>query len=230
MAELAAVAPDGRRERWAEHRAQRRRALVQAGVEAVDRFPGEPSIDAVAEVAGVSRTVLYRYFADLDELHQAVETALTEDVLARVLQPLSELTTAREIIANIVEAVASWVEQHPRGYQFLRRRSAGAGPAADAVTVADSIQATVADRLAALLTMFMTAFGMRDSAAELGARSLVGLVESSVHWWSRLPVSTRLPRAELVLELTVSVWAVIEVHLAAAGVALALDDPLPDLA
>ena len=68
---------DGRRLRWTEHRAQRREAFVVAGVAAIDQHGQSASAEQIAESAGVSRTVLYRYFRDRDDLrgprHRTVE-------------------------------------------------------------------------------------------------------------------------------------------------------------
>ena len=63
---------DGRRARWTEHRRARREDLVGAAVEAVRRAGPEFAVDDVARSAGVSKTVIYRYFTDKDELVDAV--------------------------------------------------------------------------------------------------------------------------------------------------------------
>jgi len=70
---------DGRRLRWTEHRAQRRQAFVIAGVAAVDEHGPSASAEQIAESAGVSRTVLYRYFRDRDDLvEKTFESAMTD--------------------------------------------------------------------------------------------------------------------------------------------------------
>lgn len=230
-AELSAASGDGRRERWAGHRVQRRALLIQAGIEAVDAHGPAPTIDEVAAAAGVSRPVLYRYFADVEELYQAVADAMSAEVIEQLVAPMSEFTTARDIIVGIVDALAGWVELHPRRYQLLRQRSVAAtGQRSDhdqaGESAADRIQATVAEQLGQLLELFMTAFGMHVPTAELVARALTGMVENAVHWWSVSGASGTLPRAELVEDLTISAWAVIAAHLAIAGLELGLDDPL----
>jgi AcrR family transcriptional regulator len=235
-AELSATSGDGRRERWAGHRVQRRALLVQAGIEAVDAHGPAPTIDEVAAAAGVSRPVLYRYFADVEELYQAIADAMSAEVIEQLVAPMSEFATARDIIVGIVDALAGWVELHPRRYQLLRQRSVAAAgnqrSGQDVESAADRIQATVAEQLGQLLELFMTAFGMHVPTAELAARALTGMVENAVHWWSVSGVSSGFQRAELVQELTISAWAVIAAHLAIAGIELGLDDPLvlPDQA
>src|SRR3712207_9553294 len=63
---------DGRRARWTEHRRARREDLVAAAVEAVRQAGPEFSVDDVARSAGGSKTVIYRYFSDKEELIDAV--------------------------------------------------------------------------------------------------------------------------------------------------------------
>ncbi|MHA3702116.1 TetR/AcrR family transcriptional regulator [Jatrophihabitans sp. YIM 134969] len=220
---------DGRRERWVQHRANRRAALVAATIDAIDATAsGSPTFDDVAAHAGVSRTVLYRYFADLDDLQQAAAAQLADDLIARVLGPLGEGRTARDIITSVLDGIAGWVEQHPRRYGFLRQFAAGAEVAAGVSGQLERVEDTVAARLAALLTLFMTTFGMPAHTAELGARALIGLVESSMVWWGRQPVETRQTRAEIVAAVSLYVWAAIDAELRENGVVLGLDDPLPE--
>ena len=63
---------DGRRQRWEGHREQRRALLVAAAIEAIREHGPEVGMDAIAGYAGVSKPVLYRYFADKSELWLAV--------------------------------------------------------------------------------------------------------------------------------------------------------------
>ena len=73
--------PDGRRARWTEHRRARREDLVGAAVEAVRLAGPEFAVDDVARSAGVSKTVIYRYFSDKDELVDAVLERISEAIL-----------------------------------------------------------------------------------------------------------------------------------------------------
>src|SRR5206468_6162349 len=88
-----AVVPDGRRARWTEHRRARRQELVGAAVEAVRAAGPDFAVDDVARTAGVSKTVIYRYFTDKDELVDAVLERISGAILLPRL--LGELTTDR---------------------------------------------------------------------------------------------------------------------------------------
>src|ERR671928_1423048 len=74
-------APDGRRSRWTEHRRARREELVAAAVEAVRTAGPDFAVDDVARSAGVSKTVIYRYFSDKDELVDAVLERISGAIL-----------------------------------------------------------------------------------------------------------------------------------------------------
>src|SRR5215207_2611188 len=84
---------DGRRSRWTEHRRARREDLVTAAVEAVRLAGPEFAVEDVARSAGVSKTVIYRYFSDKDELVDAVLSRISDAVLLPRL--LGELATER---------------------------------------------------------------------------------------------------------------------------------------
>src|SRR3982751_3140153 len=88
-----AAAPDGRRARWTEHRRVRREELVGAAVEAGRRAGPDFAVEDVAREARVSKTVIYRYFSDKDELIDAVLERISNAVLLPRL--LGELAVER---------------------------------------------------------------------------------------------------------------------------------------
>jgi AcrR family transcriptional regulator len=216
--EPAGDAADGRRLRWAEHRTQRRAAFVAAGAEAVDRFGPAASAEQIAEVAGVSRTVLYRYFRDREDLRQAIADHVVKAVLGSV-QPKLQLTaqsTPREVITAAVGEIARWLDEHPNLYQFLRSRRTGAS--------LDSVEGTLADNVAALLKMVLMLLGADSEVAEPGAYGVVGFVESAGAWWLEHRTLSRERFVELV---STGVWHVLEGTARDYGIVLDYDQPLP---
>jgi AcrR family transcriptional regulator len=213
-----ADAPDGRRLRWTAHRAQRRDAFVEAGVEAVDRHGPAASAEQIAEVAGVSRTVLYRYFKDREDLRQAIADRIVRAVLDSV-QPklaLTPETTPREIITAAVGEIARWLDEHPNLYHFLRSQRAGAS--------LDSVEGTLADNVAALLKMVMVVLGVDSEAADPGAYGLVGFVEAAGAWWLE---HRTIDRARFVDLVSRGVWHVLDGTARDFGITLGYDEPLP---
>jgi AcrR family transcriptional regulator len=209
---------DGRRERWNDHRARRRAVLVDAGVAAIDTYGPESSAEEIAATAQVSRTVLYRYFRDKEDLRNAISRRVGEIVIAELVPPLRSGTTANEIIGGTLDALTRWVDAHPRLYHFLRQR----GTSGD--TALGDVEATIADQLADLLGGFMSQFGLRTDLAEPAAQSMVGMVEHTVAWWMK---GRKVSRAQVVQHLRLAIWDVIDGELRRSGITLGLDDPLP---
>ena len=63
---------DGRKRRWHQHKVERRNELVDGTLEAIRRRGSNVSMDEIAAEIGVSKTVLYRYFVDKNDLTTAV--------------------------------------------------------------------------------------------------------------------------------------------------------------
>jgi AcrR family transcriptional regulator len=192
----APVQQDGRRSRWTEHRRARREDLVGAAVEAVRRTGPDFAVDDVARSAGVSKTVIYRYFADKDELVDAVLERISGTVLLPRL--LSELAAEhgdhRAGLRTVITSFVSLVEDEPELYRFAYAQTGRSGRA-------DLVAATehqIAEALAALFAERLEAGGRPPGAATTWAYGVVGMVQLTTHWWS---MSRPVPATELVEQL-----------------------------
>lgn len=216
--DLPERAPDGRRSRWTQHRAQRRAAFVAAGAAAIDRHGAEASAEQIAEAAQVSRTVLYRYFRDREDLRQAIADHVATTVIDSVLPQLAVTadSTPREVIESVISVIVGWLDEHPNLYYFLRNRRNGSS--------LESVENTLADQVAALLKLFLMFFGIDAERAEPGAYGLVGLVESTGSWWLTRRTITRDKLTEILCE---GVWNLIEGTARANNVHVGYDEPLP---
>jgi AcrR family transcriptional regulator len=209
---------DGRRLRWAEHRARRRAALVDAGASAIDVHGPDASAEQIADAAGVSRTVLYRYFHDRDELRQAIADETVVAVVASVV-PKLRLTpgsTPRQTITPVIEVIVGWLDEHPNLYYLLRDRRSGSG--------LEAVTHTLADHVAALLTMFLMLFGIDGERAEPSAYGIVGFVESTGSWWL---AKRTMSRNALITIISHGVWCLLDGTLRENNVVVGYDDPLP---
>jgi AcrR family transcriptional regulator len=187
-------APDGRRARWTEHRRARRAELVLAAVEAVRRAGPDFAVEDVARSAGVSKTVIYRYFSDKDELIDAVLGRISSDVLLpRVLGELTgdrrdDRGRLRAVIATFVQLI----EEEPELYWFAYAHAGRADlVAATEREIAEALGRQMGERLAAA--------GRSPEPAMIWAYGVVGMVQLAAHWWS---ATRAIPAAELVDQLT----------------------------
>jgi len=177
-----ALHPDGRASRWTEHRRARREDLVAAAVEAVRRVGPELGVDDVARSAGVSKTVIYRYFSDKDELLDAVLERIARVVLLpRLRAELAadhpdDRTALRAVIAGFV----ALVDEEPQLYRF---GCAQAGRPRREDLVADS-ERVVGQALEDVLRARLTAAGQPTRPATTWAYGVVGMVQLATQRWS----------------------------------------------
>src|SRR3954454_18620672 len=129
--------PDGRRQRWVQHRRERRQQFVAGALAAVRQHGADTGLDEVAACVGVSKSVVYRHFADREDLFGAVLDAIADDVLMpHILSELEQAAGARpdqqvtdpETIRRIVRAFIAVGDEEPQLYRFaLAHTSAGTG-------------------------------------------------------------------------------------------------------
>jgi AcrR family transcriptional regulator len=189
--------PDGRRARWTEHRRARREELVAAAVEAVRVAGPEFAVDDVARAARVSKTVIYRYFSDKDELVDAVLERISSAVLLPRL--LGQLAAPRaddraRLRAVIAEFVAL-IEEEPALYRFAYAHAGRAGRA-------DLVAATereIAQALGRQMSRRLAEAGRPPEPAMTWAYGVVGMVQLSAHWWAG---TREVSAADLVEQLT----------------------------
>jgi AcrR family transcriptional regulator len=187
---------DGRRARWTEHRRARREDLVAAAVEAVRAAGPDFAVDDVARSAGVSKTVIYRYFTDKDELVDAVlERISTVILLPRLLGEIAvEHPDDRASLRAVIAAFVSLIEDEPELYRFAYAQ-AGRSGRADLVATTEH---EIAEALAAVMSARLADAGRPPGAARTWAYGVVGMVQLAAHWWS---TARTVPATELVEQL-----------------------------
>jgi AcrR family transcriptional regulator len=197
--ERASGAPtqDGRRSRWTEHRRARRADLVTAAVEAVRQAGPDFAVDDVARSAGVSKTVIYRYFSDKDELIDAVLAEISTAVLLpRLLGELvADHPDDRARLRAVIGAFVSLIVDEPALYRFAYAHTGRAGRA-------DLVAATereIAEALGRLLVDRLADAGRPTDAAMTWAYGVVGMVQLAAHWWS---ATQHVSAGDLVDQLT----------------------------
>jgi AcrR family transcriptional regulator len=171
------VKDDGRTTRWDAHRDQRRIELVEAAVRAIDQHGPDASVADIAAEAGISKPVIYRYFADKAELHSAVGQWGADLVLEKLLPVIMTPGPVRDRVASACDAYLQVLEEHPQVFLLLvRHRTGGSDPLADGkVAIAAMLARTIGDSLRAQ--------DLDAAGAEPWAHGLVGLGLSTGEWW-----------------------------------------------
>ena len=169
---------------------------MAAAVEAVRQAGPDFAVDDVARSAGVSKTVIYRYFSDKDELIDAVLGQISEAVLLpRLLGQLAvERVDDRARLRAVIEAFVSLIEDEPALYRFAYAHVGRAG--------ADLVAATereIAEALGRMMAARLVDAGRPADGAMTWAYGVVGMVQLAAHWWS---ASRTVPSTQLVEQLT----------------------------
>lgn len=195
-----AVKTDGRKRRWHQHKVERRNELIDGTIEAIRRRGRFLSMDEIAGEIGVSKTVLYRYFVDKNDLTTAVmmrfaQKTLIPNMAAALSSDLDGFDLTREIIRVYVETVAA----EPEPYRFVMANSS----ASKSKVVADS-ERIIARMLAVMLRRRMLEAGMDVGGVEPWAYHIVGGVQLATHSWLLDP---RMTADELIDYLTMLSWS-----------------------
>jgi AcrR family transcriptional regulator len=193
------VKTDGRKRRWHQHKVERRTELVDGTLEAIRTRGRDVSMDEIAAEIGVSKTVLYRYFVDKNDLTTAVmmrfaQTTLIPNMAAALSAHLDGFDLTREIIRVYVETVAA----EPEIYPFVMANSS----AGKSKVIADS-ERIIAGMLAVVLRRRMQEAGMDTHGVEPWAYHTVGGVQLATHSWMS---HRRMSADELIDYLTMLSW------------------------
>lgn len=172
---------DGRKARWAGHREQRRAELIGAAIEAILRYGPNADMEQVARVAGVSKPVLYRYFADKSELWVAVGEHVARLVVEAVEPAIARVREERALIAAAIDAYLGAIAALPQLYTFVMGHHDIPGMrhlvSGSTHTVAAGLARVIGDRLRAV--------GLDAGPAQPWAVGLVGMVQAVGDWWMR---------------------------------------------
>jgi AcrR family transcriptional regulator len=160
----------------------RRAQLVQIGLELLPTTPvQELTIDEVARRAGISRSLLFHYFATKRDYYTAV-TRAAADLLWEHLLPRPG-TPPEERVTGMLDRYVSWVETFRETHLAFVRGAAGGDP-----WVAEVYEET----RSRLVDVALEALGLPDDALR---RQLVlawfAFTEDLVGQWTREPTMTR---------------------------------------
>ncbi|MFC0624984.1 TetR/AcrR family transcriptional regulator [Kribbella deserti] len=162
----------------------RRKQLVGIGLRMLRTRPiHELSVDAVAEEAGISRTLLFHYFPSKRDFYVAVISAAGRRLL-RVTAPDPSLP-ADEQLVQMLTAYAAFVHRRRASYISFVRGAAGGD--VYVVEVYDETRAALTDRVLGLLGVTSPP----DPTVRLRVHAWLAYVEDLFIEWSGLPAPDR---------------------------------------
>eukprot|EP01133_Synstelium_polycarpum_P021222 gene21222-25494_t len=173
--------------------AQRRAQLIDLGARMLAERPLEQiSVEDIADQAGVSRGLLFHYFASKREFHLAIVRHSSEQMLQRTEPSESDdpMLTLRSVLASYVD----YVTENRNTYVSLLRGTASGDPQMREVfeQTRDIMAKRTLDQLPKIgLT--------RTPQVELAVRGWIAFVEEATISWLRAPAITR----EELIDLTV---------------------------
>ncbi|MDT4933775.1 MAG: hypothetical protein QOK11_1667 [Pseudonocardiales bacterium] len=155
----------------------RRAQLIELGVEMLaTRTLDELSVEDIAQQAGISRGLLFHYFASKQEFHLEVARAAAKELIRRT-QP-DESQPPIEALHGSLREFIDYVEENPDNYKSLVRGAASGD--ADMRAIFDETRATLAQRVIGVVAAMGLQMGPR---AELAVHGWVAFVEECVIRW-----------------------------------------------
>ncbi|MGW2396787.1 TetR/AcrR family transcriptional regulator [Kitasatospora sp. NPDC001664] len=156
---------------------QRREQLIAVALELfASRPPEEVSLDDVAEAAGASRPLVYRYFAGKQQLYEAALRSAAEELSGRFTVPPDGTPT--EQLAAVLDRYFEFVAEHHTGYGALLRGGSVVETARTGAIV-DEVRRVALRRT-------LRHLGVREAAGPrltLLVRSWISVVEASALTW-----------------------------------------------
>ncbi len=155
----------------------RRAQLIELGVEMLaTRRLDELSVELIASTAGISRGLLFHYFASKQDFHAAVARAAADEMIRRT-QPDAALAPLDALRASLA-AFVDYVSENPDNYISLVRGAVSGD--ADLRAVSDDTRATMAQRTIDVVAALGLAL---DERARLAVHGWIAYVEDCVVRW-----------------------------------------------
>ncbi|NKT93458.1 TetR family transcriptional regulator [Rhodococcus hoagii] len=178
---------------------ERRAQLIDLGVRMLaDRPLEQISVEDIADQAGVSRGLLFHYFASKHDFHVAIVRHSSAEMLARTA-PNLELPVI-DMLRDVMAAYVDYVSENRDTYVSLLRGTASGDPAMREVF--ESTRAEMARRVVEQLP----SLGIEpDARIALSVRGWIAFVGEATITWLRGP---EIPRDELIELLVTALPAV----------------------
>ncbi len=169
---------------------------------AISRHGAEVGMDEVAAAAGTSKTVLYRHFADKEDLYLAVAARVNRNVTRELRAAVNLTSTPREALSAMIATYLRRIEHDPEIYRFVVSH-----PLLERPTDRDPVQrisSEIADATSRAMTAHLRAAGVTSELIDALAHGLIGMIRAAADRWLSTPAR---PGSEvLAAELTALAW------------------------
>jgi AcrR family transcriptional regulator len=195
---------DRRSSRWDEHRRARRHELTAATIVAIRAHGAEVGMSQVAAQARTSKTVVYRHFADKNDLYLAVCDRVAEVLVGQLQSAMREAADdPRETLVSGIDAYLRLIEADPEVYRYVMRppkldRPANEDPVSDLCSV-------IGDHIAEIISTELRRQNRATDPALTWGHALVGMVRAAGDQW--LAARPDLEREVLAGQLADLAWA-----------------------
>lgn len=172
---------------------ERRAQLIDLGVRMLaDRPLEQISVEDIADQAGVSRGLLFHYFASKHDFHVAIVRHTSAEMLARTAPNLD--LPPIDMLRDVMAAYVDYVSENRDTYVSLLRGTASGDPAMREVF--ESTRAEMARRVVEQLP----SLGIEpDPRTALSVRGWIAFVEEATITWLRGPEIRRDELIELLV-------------------------------
>ncbi|MFG3616924.1 TetR/AcrR family transcriptional regulator [Nocardia sp. NPDC047654] len=193
---------DGRKRRWRQHKIDRREELVDGTLAAVRARGSNAGMDEIAAEIGVSKTVLYRYFSDKNDLvHATMQRFIETTLMPRVYGAISLDADEYQLVRSALAEYVGTVDEDPEVYRFIMGNGS-----ADQSSLAE-FEKLFAEVVCAVITERARERGVATEGAALASYVLVGGIQLATHWWT---TNKSLSREDVIDYLTMLAWSAIE--------------------
>ncbi|WP_280252292.1 TetR/AcrR family transcriptional regulator [Nocardia abscessus] len=193
---------DGRKRRWRQHKIDRREELVDGTLAAVRARGSNAGMDEIAAEIGVSKTVLYRYFSDKNDLvHATMQRFIETTLMPRVYGAISLDADEYQLVRSALAEYVGTVDEDPEVYRFIMGNGS-----ADQSSLAE-FEKLFAEVVCAVITERAKERGVETEGAALASYVLVGGIQLATHWWT---TNKSMSRENVIDYLTMLAWSAIE--------------------
>ncbi|MEJ2885945.1 TetR/AcrR family transcriptional regulator [Actinomycetospora aeridis] len=195
---------DRRSSRWDEHRRARRQELTAATIVAIRAHGAEVGMSQVAAQARTSKTVVYRHFADKNDLYLAVCDWVAAVLVGQLQSAMRDaVENPRQTLVSGIDAYLGLIEADPEVYRYVMRppkldRPEGEDPVSDLCTV-------IGDHIAEIISTELRRQDRDPAPAQTWGHALVGMVRAAGDQW--LAARPDLEREALAGQLADLAWS-----------------------